>query len=227
MSLFSRRPKDHEAQVSKQAMEACEAIITEMGAELHDDLIQRLTLLRYSLDRLEHSLSGNRDVGVLLVGIKSEFQEVIESVRKTSRKLLPVLMEDNSFQQNIAILCQNLEKPGTGTIHFESQGTEQKIPILAETYLYRIVQELIHNAFKHSSAWHVWVRMLWAYDLLTIEVEDDGSGFAKIDEFINLLNKKHNTLKMRSLVIHASVHYLSGKNGLLARVIFPYSFQPS
>jgi len=42
--LFSKEKQ--EAEISRQAMEACEQIISEMGAELHDDLIQRLSVFR-------------------------------------------------------------------------------------------------------------------------------------------------------------------------------------
>ena len=214
--LFSRVKQD--AEISRQAMEACEHIISEMGAELHDDLIQRLSVFRLSLDRLERALPERAQAEALLLGMKGDFQEVIQSVRTISRKFMPVRTEDSSFEQGIALLCQNMERPGTGNVHFESAGVEQKITPLAETYLSRVVQELIHNAYKHSSAWHVWVRFSWQSGLLVIEVEDDGTGFSKVPEFIGRLKKKYNTLKMRSEAIGALIHFSQGKSGLLARV---------
>ena len=218
MALFSRSKEKHEAEVSRQAMEACEHIISEMGAELHDDLIQRLSILRLSLDKLERSLSDRAETEALLVNMRGEFQEVIQSVRMISRKLLPAQTGSNSFQRGLALLCQNMERPGTGTVHFEPTGHEQKLLPLTETYLSRIVQELIHNAYKHSSAWHVWVRLKWDPEIVTVEVEDDGTGFSKISEFIDLLRNKHGTLKMRSHAIGATIHYDKGNKGLMARV---------
>jgi signal transduction histidine kinase len=111
-----------------------------------------------------------------------------------------------------------MEQPGAAHIHFESDGTPQSIENQQEMYILRIVQELIHNAFKHSSAWHIWVRLKWDSSQLAIEVEDDGSGFSRIPEFISRLKKKNNTLKMRTLAIGASIDYLQGAKGLLARV---------
>ena len=103
-------------------MEACENIISEMGAELHDDLIQRLSILRLSLDKLERSLDDRAETEGQLVNLRGEFQEVIQSVRKISRKLLPAHTGDNSLQQGLIILCQNMERPGTGNVHFEPSG---------------------------------------------------------------------------------------------------------
>jgi signal transduction histidine kinase len=219
--IFSSRDK-LDAEVSKQASEACEQIIAEMGAELHDDLIQKLSIFRLYMDRVERSVHYPSEVEALLLKMRGDFQEVIESVRKISRQLLPVRMDDDSFQTAIELLCQNMARSGTEHIHFESSGTEQKIPVLSETYLYRVIQELIHNAFKHSAAWHIWVRLTWRPGKLILEVEDDGTGFHKISEFIDRLRKKHNTLRMRTKVIGASISYHHGQKGLLARV--EYSF---
>jgi len=207
--------------VSKQAMESCELILSEMGAELHDDLIQKLSVFRLYLDRLDRSKTDLKEVEALIVGMNADFQEVVLSVRRISKRLLPVNMSDDSFQKGIGILCQNLERPGGGTIHFEPSGQEQKIPELAAIYLFRIIQELIHNALKHSSAWHVWLRLSWSQNMLSIEVEDDGTGFYKVPKCIETLQKKNNTLRMRSNVIGAKLSYHKGGKGLLAKVDYP------
>jgi two-component system NarL family sensor kinase len=207
-----------ESETTRLAMEACEHIISEMGAELHDDLIQKLSVFRLYLDRLERSKTDPTEIESLLEKMNADYQEVAQSVRRISRRLLPVKMEDDSFQTSISLLCQNMERPGGGTIHFQPDGTEKKLPSLAEVYLYRIIQELIHNALKHSSAWHVWVRLMWHTDHLRIEVEDDGTGFSKMSEFISSLKGRHNTLRMRTNVIGATIQYLKGTKGLLARV---------
>jgi signal transduction histidine kinase len=116
-----------------------------------------------------------------------------------------------------------MARAGTEHIHFEVHGDERKIPAQAESYLFRVIQELIHNAFKHSAAWHIWVRLHWDVDKLRIEVEDDGTGFHKVDEFVSRLRKKHNTLKMRTTVLGATIHYHQGQKGLLAKVEYVFS----
>jgi signal transduction histidine kinase len=221
VAAFFTSRKSKELEVSKHAMEVCEQIISEMGAELHDDLIQRLSVLRLSIDSLERSLSDCRESEKLVAGIKSEFHLVIQSVRKISKRLVTIDQSNGSFDEGVRVLCQNMERPGLGVIHFEANARGQNLSSKKETYLYRITQELIHNAFRHSAAWNVWVRLGFEDSMLTIEVEDDGTGFLKKSEFIALLEKKYNTLKMRSLVIGASIQYFSGSKGLLARVTCP------
>lgn len=219
--MFFISKSKFEVEVSKQAMESCEQITSEMGAEIHDDLIQKLSIFRLYLDRLERSASEPEETNSIILSMRSDFESVVQSVRKISRRLMPVSMDGDSFQTKLNLLCQNMERPGTGTIHYQPEGTEQIISDSAQLYLYRITQELIHNAFKHSAAWHVWVNLKWNPSSLTIEVEDDGTSFSKISDFIDGLKKKHNTLRMRSSAIGATIEYTQGKKGLLAKLNYP------
>lgn len=221
MRFFPSREKT-ELEISKQVSEICEHITTEMGAELHDDLIQKLSILRLYLDRMERALHHPDESEKILIKMRGEFQEVVDSVRKISRQLMPVKMEGECFRDTISILCQNMSRAGNEHIHFASIGIEREIPPAIETHLYRIVQELIHNAFKHSAAWHIWVRLNWQTYKLVIEVEDDGTGFHKMHEFLDRLRKKHNTLRMRAQVIGGTIHYQQGPKGLLS--IVEYNF---
>jgi hypothetical protein len=60
--------------------------------------------------------------------------------------------------------------------------------------------------------------MKWKADSLMIEVEDDGTGFSKIPEFIDRLKRKNNTLKLRSTILGAKLQYSQGQKGLLAKI---------
>ena len=214
--------KKFEMAVSIQAAEACEHIVAEMGAELHDDLIQKLSVFRLYLDRLERAVQDPEATETLLINMRTDFDRVTQAVRSISSRLMQVHLENESLQTGIDLLCQNMSGGNTGNVHFEFKGEPHGIPQLSQTYLYRIVQELIHNAFKHSSAWHVWVRMKWGNDALLLEIEDDGTGFQKPAEFIERLKKKNNTLKMRSQAIGANLSFHQGQKGLLAKVEYTY-----
>jgi signal transduction histidine kinase len=222
MAYLFRSRSSFEAAASREAMDVCEHIIEEMGAELHDDLIQRLSVFRLYIDRLDRSRSDPAETASVIISMNADFQEIVQSIRRISRRLLPTKMADDSLQTTISMLCQNMERPGGGTIHFETFGPEQPIAESDAAYLFRIIQELIHNAIKHSSAWHIWVRLYWTTNRLFLEVEDDGTGFSRIQEFIGALGNKNNTLRMRTKTIGAEIQYLAGQKGLLAKVIYKF-----
>ncbi len=207
-----------EKEIAKRSMEASEQIANEMGAEVHDDLIQKLTVFSLYLDRLERAANHAEEVESLILKMRADFRTMASSVRNISHKLMPVTLAGETFNRNVAMLCENLDTPDQGQVHLENSGNELDIPETAKKYLHRIIQELVHNAFKHSSAWHVWVRLLWASDGLMVEVEDDGTAFSKIQNQISRLNGKYNTLKMRSQAIGSTLSYHQGKNGLLAKI---------
>ena len=207
-----------ETEIARRSMEASEQIANEMGAEVHDDLIQKLTIFSLYLDRLERSAGLPDEVESLILKMRADFQTMARSVRTISRQLMPVTLAGETFNHNVATLCENLDMPDQGQVHFESSGNELEIPEAAKKYLYRIIQELIHNAFKHSAAWHVWVTLLWSTDELMVAVEDDGTAFSTMEQQISRLNRKYNTLKMRSQAIGSTLSYHQGKKGLLAKI---------
>jgi signal transduction histidine kinase len=207
-----------DAEVSRRALEATEQIIEEMGAEIHDDLIQRLSILRLYLDRLDRAKGDPVTTDSLITSMNADFLDVVESVRRISRRLLPTNPATDSLENRLRTLCQNMERPGI--IRYSQTGSEPPIPSRDSIHIYRIVQELIHNAFKHSSAWHVDIRIEWKGPSLIIEVEDDGVAFSKVDDYIQTLKVKNNTLRMRSSLLQAPIAYGRGKRGLLAHLSY-------
>ena len=84
--------KTLEAEIANRTAEACEQIISEMGAELHDDLVQKLSVLRLYIDRMERASGDQAEIDALAIKMRSEFEQVIHVVRNISRRLLPAKM---------------------------------------------------------------------------------------------------------------------------------------
>lgn len=217
MSIFSR-PTKHEIEVAKRITETCDNIMVDMGAEIHDDLIQKLYLFRLLIDRLERSSANQAEVDLIVIKMNSEFHQLIKTTRRISRRLLPADAEGETFATRIEILCQNMQEAGTTNIHFESIGPPVHLAQDKQNHLFRITQELIANALKHSCAWHVWVTISCSNEQMILEVEDDGTNFSNIEACIEKLKRKNNTLKLRTNIIGASIVYLSGTRGLIARI---------
>ena len=221
--LFSKRRSA--ARASKEAIEATDAIITEMGVEIHDDLIQKLSIIRLHLDKLERSSFHPEETRVIALKMRADFQQVVDSVRRISRRLAPVKMDGDSLETQIEALCQNMDTPGTVRIHPTFQGEARDLGDSTENHILRMIQELIHNAFRHSAAWHVWINVSWEKAGLHITVEDDGSGFARLQEFIDRLRARHNSLRMRAQSLGAQIQFKQGSKGLLAEIKVPYRSQ--
>jgi signal transduction histidine kinase len=217
MPFFVSRKK-FESEISKRAIEAYEQAITQMGAEIHDNLLQELSPCKLYMHRMEESSTDPVEIEALLIQMRSSFEQATNTMKDTAYGLLLRRIENETLVIRLARLCREMEHPGIAHIHFTNEGDPTSMDESVEMHILRIVQELIQNAVKHSSAWHIWVHLWWQPEELIIEVEDDGSGFSQREEFIGRLKKKNNTLKMRTQAIGASIDYAQGKKGLLAKV---------
>lgn len=213
--------KSLEAEISRSATDACEQLMSEMGAEIHDDLVQKLAVIKLYLERLDPFSTLDPQFETVLISMRTELDHISNSVKRISRQLMPAKMEEESFSTTVEHLCQNMQNTRSANIHFHQEGFERPIAQAQLSHLYRIIQELLHNAFKHSSAWHVWVSLTWETHRLIIEVEDDGTGVNRLAHVITRFRHKHNTLKMRCGLLNGTINYTKGKRGLLAVVEVP------
>lgn len=219
--MFFTSSSDFNERVSIRAAEFCEQIVSEMGAELHDEIVQKLSSMSFYIERIERASADPAEINNLVNRMRIDFENITQTVRAISQRLNPVHNSGDTFGNNIAQLCESMQRPGNGHIRCNTIGREQPLSQLAFTYLYRIIQELVHNAFKHSSAWKIDVTITWKPGALIIEVEDDGTSHAKMDGIMSALQNKRNTILMRSHAINATIRYVKGRKGLLARVEYP------
>jgi signal transduction histidine kinase len=216
------RQTSHRGEVVNELIERYENEILKMGADIHDDLIQKLTVYRLHVDKLEHA-ETILEVQVIADRMKTDFKTVVDSIRRITRRLLPE-MEIGSFTGMMRELCRREEKPGVAFIRFKSEGQEVTINESHQPHLLRIVQELINNATKHTLAWHIEVRLDWKPDELQIEVEDDGKRFEDLAEKMRKPGT-FATLRMRTGRIGAHIRFAQGFNGTKAIVSYNYGKQ--
>jgi signal transduction histidine kinase len=221
--MFFINKADFDERVALKAAEFCEQVTTEMGAELHDDLIQKMYTLSLYIEQVERAHEDPAEILALTTRMQSDFEHITQSVRTISRRLNPIHKAATTFAGNVAYLCQTMQRSGDGHITCSSEGQEKPLRELTYLHLYRIVQELIHNAFKHSSAWNVAVSISWLSNTLSIQVEDDGASLTIIDSITSTLTNKQNTLNMRTQAINGSINFTKGKKGLLVTIDCPIS----
>jgi signal transduction histidine kinase len=215
--LFFMSRQEFESKLSKLAAEACDSVMKEMSAEMHDSLVRKLSVFNLRVETLGRS-STDPVVETQVIKMRVDIEQVTRIIKNIYHRLWPVREEGDTLVDRLERLLRDMEDPGVGHIHFTHQGEVADMDHQVETHILRIVEELVQNAFKHSYAWHVWIRLTWGPGTLTLEVEDDGTAFSKIPKIIRKLRKKNNTLKMRTQAIGTSIEFRPGKKGLLAKM---------
>jgi signal transduction histidine kinase len=137
-----------------------------LARELHDEIGQSLTALKV---RLEMAKSEEE---LKLVN------ELMARVSSLSLDLRPAMLDDLGLLPALLWLFDRFRAQTEIAVEFAHEGIEGgRLPRERETAAYRIVQEGLSNAAKHSGAKKVLVRVFQRDNRLSVQVEDTGKGF--------------------------------------------------
>jgi PAS domain S-box-containing protein len=166
------------ASVSHKLIEAQEKERTRIARELHDDINQRIALLAVELEQLQQSNSGLDgdvrrrmiDLGRRITEIGIEVQAISHRLHSSKLEILGVVVACRSF-------CREVAERNKVTVDFTEGGTPRGVPQDVSLCLFRILQESLNNAIKHSGAQHFEVRLRAVSDEIQLTVRDCGVGF--------------------------------------------------
>lgn len=152
-----------------------------IARELHDELGQELTALKFDLAALKEGLSRrNKSLRDQAAEISSQIDAAIKMVRSIATELRPGILDDLGLAA--AVEWQAQEFQARTNIECELDLPEEiKIGHVAATALFRIFQETLTNVARHAQAMRVRVQLTIDNDAVQLDVQDDGRGIAHSD----------------------------------------------
>ncbi len=148
-----------------------------ISEELHDGVLGRLFGTRLSLD----SLNMNNTTEAIKTRSQyiDELKTIEEDIRKVSHELNTDFVSGSGFVDIIKTLLEtqtlayglSYELDHDDDINWDSVTNKKKI------HIYRIIQENLHNIYKHANAKHVKISFKLKNNVICLTIEDDGSGF--------------------------------------------------
>ena len=151
---------------------------SRIARELHDDISQQIALLSIDLELLSAAVPS--DTGALAGEALDRVHEIARSVHDLSHQLHPAKLRLIGLVGALQSLQRELSRSGQ-TITFTHEQVPSRLPPDLTVTLFRVVQEALQNAIKHSRARTVSVDLRGGADGLALTVADDGAGFA-VDE---------------------------------------------
>ncbi len=197
--LFRRQKKLKQLETEKLNAEI-KAIAHErntIAAELHNDLAPQLAAVKMRLHLLPVTDSAAMEA------CSEVLSECIQQIRNMTRSLSPISLYDLSFQAAI----QKYIEDHKGKHSLQVQWIENDcIELTTEQHnqVYRIVQEMIYNAIKHSKGTRMTIEISKENDRMLIRTADDGVGFD-----FDVIKQTHQ-LGYGLLGIQSRVDYLQG-----------------
>jgi PAS domain S-box-containing protein len=166
------------ADVSRKLIEAQEQERSRIARELHDDIGQRLALLAANLERLQHNLpSSKAKIMQDIAEAGKQVQDLASDVQALSHHLHSSRLEYLGLAVAAAGFCREVSNRQGVEIDFHSDNLPMDLPKEASICLYRVLQEAIQNATKHSGSRYFEVSLSGGLSEIKLTVRDSGIGF--------------------------------------------------
>ena len=144
-----------------------------IAADLHDEVGPLLSAVKLQINNIEGI--GEED-NELVQKSSTYMDDIIRKMREISNDLLPNVLVRKGLVAAIQEFILKLKNASGLVIDFE-HNEPMRFETSFEINVYRIVQEIIHNAIKHSHASHLSIRLHMAERMLKLATEDNGNGF--------------------------------------------------
>jgi signal transduction histidine kinase len=170
-----------EADRLRSAIAAADAERQRWGRELHDETLQGLGGLRVLLaSALRRGDPDEKDVAMREA--IEEIETAIGNLRAIITDLRPSVLDDLGLRAALSALIERRGRDDLAIISElklpDPRAGENRLNQELETTVYRLVQEALTNVAKHAHAGHVRVAVTATEGEVTVEVQDDGVGFA-------------------------------------------------
>ena len=159
--------------MARNLIDAQEQERARIGRELHDDINQRLALLAIELGQLQ---AHPADVASRVQQIRQRIDEISRDVQSLSHDLHPSKLEYLGVVAGMRSWCNEFAERQGMEIDFETD-VSSRIPAEVGVCLFRVLQEALHNAAKHSGVKHIEVRLAERSHAVHLMVSDSGGGF--------------------------------------------------
>ena len=166
------------ATVNQRLIDAHEEERSWIARELHDDIAQRLVLLGIRLDALARTAPATS------TGDRQKIEEAHEvvvnlalDVQGFSHRLHPARLDHLGIEAAAAALCREVSRQHGVQLSFHAESLPEGLSKRITISLYRVLQEALQNAIKHSGAAKIEVLLRGGVDQVELTVHDYGAGF--------------------------------------------------
>lgn len=173
---IARMEADYEKELRQAEHEVQEKVLANVARELHDNLGQRLTVVKMHIER--HKII-HRDLATEIEPITTDVDHAISELRQISKSLNSDLLENGGLLQAMQQEVGRLKKIADIDVHWIGD-TEPGLAKDARVMMFRIFQEVLNNLLKHAGCRNVYIEAK-AADGFYMEIRDDGRGF-DVDE---------------------------------------------
>jgi signal transduction histidine kinase len=165
------------AYVGRRLLEVQDGERTRIAGELHDGVSQQLAVVALKLDSLEYRLVGSARQRADIALLSQRVRTIAADLQQMTRGLHPARLQHLGLVSSVRALAHEMEHD---QIHINVDAPEwpASLPNEVALSLYRVAQEALHNATKHSGSNNISVSFRREAHGLSLIVSDKGVGFS-------------------------------------------------
>jgi signal transduction histidine kinase len=145
-----------------------------IARSLHDESGQLLATVYIALDEMAKGMTPTAKEP--LEKVKGLLDQIEEGLRNLSHELHPTILDHLGLLPSFDFLAQQISKRAGIEVTIDG-ATNRRLSPLVELTLYRVVQEALNNAAKHSHASNVRIRLFEEDGRIQCSIQDNGIGF--------------------------------------------------
>jgi two-component system sensor histidine kinase UhpB len=150
---------------------------SRLARELHDDTIQSLIALGQRVQLTRIKLADGQLTDTSLAEIQELNEQNIKELRRITRDLRPLYLEDLGLVAALDMLARETGKETGIEVDFQRIGDEQRLMPEIEIAFYRMAQEGLSNIIRHANASKASIVINFNPISTTLTISDDGQGF--------------------------------------------------
>ncbi len=170
-----RRLEAERRRAGSAALRAQEEERARVARDLHDEVNQSLTGLLLRLEAVREAAPPELEPE--LAATRSLANQAMQELLSLARQLRPTALDDLGLSAAIAGQLEQVERSGLAA-ELTTEGDFSDLEGDVQLVVYRVAQEALSNAARHSEAQRIAVSLRRSGDGVDLEISDDGRGFA-------------------------------------------------
>jgi signal transduction histidine kinase len=149
-----------------------------MAHEMHDTLAQSFAGIGFQLQAIRNGILGENSAVLQQLDLASDLvRHSHQEARRSIASLRPESLESEDLLTALNVCARRMVEGGSVQVVAEAEGDQRPIPLRISDALYRIGQEAIANAVRHSNPTLITILLVFGKNLASLHIEDNGSGF--------------------------------------------------
>ena len=189
-----------QTRLEREVISSSENERKRIGHDLHDGLGQELTAVSLTLQALALKLAREKSPHAQSArDLAISTQNMISQVRRFARQLSPVFSKEFGLNAALKALAEDVSEYSDVECHAHCSYEFDTLDTDVAVHLYRIAQESINNAVRHSGAKNIALEYGRDGDSVFLEVLDDGTGIPTKDHRIDGIGLRSMRYRARML----------------------------